>query len=771
MVEDAGHVKIVDFGLAKVIGKEGLTATGDIVGTVNYMAPEQARGGDVDSRADIWAIGVVLYEMLAGRPPFMGDDPLAVFFSIQNSDPEPLTHLRTDIPEDILADLWKVVERCLRRDPNERYQKAADLRTQLRILRGEVTPPWWERAWRWVAAELQHFIHDQRRVAVAIGLVTLAVVLLATFPLGRPLLTFQTDWPWARLWIGPQPLPTERYLAVLPFSALPDSSARALCDGLVGVNMQRLMRVASSVDSLWVIPCGAEPDAATTPAEALYNFGVNLVMTGSVMCSGDTITLAADLVDTKSMRRLRHFAISDPMANLATWQYDLIQKMARMLGVSLAPGQVSLLKTGCTNVPAAYRPFLRGYGYLHPSRGTANPDSAIAAFGRATLEDAAFAQGYAELGQAYLARYNNTKATAQLDTAAACAEKAALVSDPPPASAFWSAGEIDLARKLYADALRGFVRAVDLDSGCFEAHMGIGKVYDMRAATDSAAIDSAAAGFARAIRLRSRSYSPYYRLGYLYYMRNRFESAIKPFQVLVKLRPRQRRGYIGLGASYFGCDSLSEAKQVFEQFLEIQRTCRDVDTLGTIYALNNLGSVYFYEERYAKADSAYNEALKLSPGGRSFDYSVYAGDAEARYWMGDRDSARALFGEAVRLAEQKLAKVPDDVSVMADLASYLSMLDDRVRAEALLVRVTSHAPSDKNVLERIAETYEQMGNRDQALLWLDKALAARYAIKYVEHYPNWRNLRSDPRYRDLRERYRTPTSSTWIVEESARRNT
>ena len=126
-----GVVKIVDFGLAKLAGVTAITRMGTTLGTVAYMSPEQTRGDEVDARTDLWSTGVVLYEMVAGRPPFKGDIAAAVVAAIQQQPPEPLTAVRTGVP---LA-LDHVVARALAKDRSERFQTASDLVAELRRLR------------------------------------------------------------------------------------------------------------------------------------------------------------------------------------------------------------------------------------------------------------------------------------------------------------------------------------------------------------------------------------------------------------------------------------------------------------------------------------------------------------------------------------------------------------------------------------------------------------------------------------------------------------
>jgi formylglycine-generating enzyme required for sulfatase activity/cephalosporin-C deacetylase-like acetyl esterase len=135
MLTGDGLVKVVDFGLAKLAGSSDLTRTGTTLGTVAYMAPEQIRGDDVDARADVWALGVVLYEMLAGRRPFDGTNDLAVLTSIANDTPKPIASVRTDVP----AGVPRILSRSMDRTIASRYASATELLKDLTACRTAMT--------------------------------------------------------------------------------------------------------------------------------------------------------------------------------------------------------------------------------------------------------------------------------------------------------------------------------------------------------------------------------------------------------------------------------------------------------------------------------------------------------------------------------------------------------------------------------------------------------------------------------------------------------
>jgi serine/threonine protein kinase len=135
LIAKGGIAKIVDFGLAKLSGATKVTKTGSTLGTVAYMAPEQLQGSDVDGRADIFSVGVVLYEMLTGKTPFRGEHEAALMYSIMNEEPEPL---QTHVP-DVTSELIHIVSRALEKDPASRYKTMDDLLIDLRRVRKETS--------------------------------------------------------------------------------------------------------------------------------------------------------------------------------------------------------------------------------------------------------------------------------------------------------------------------------------------------------------------------------------------------------------------------------------------------------------------------------------------------------------------------------------------------------------------------------------------------------------------------------------------------------
>jgi tRNA A-37 threonylcarbamoyl transferase component Bud32 len=139
MIDRDGRIKVMDFGIARAAAEDTLTQTGTVLGTAAYLSPEQARGDPVDARSDIYSLGCVLFEAVAGRPPFTGDSPVSLAFRHVNEDPQPPSTYRAGVPPELEA----VILRALAKDPERRYGSAAEMRDALAAARrgGTATVP------------------------------------------------------------------------------------------------------------------------------------------------------------------------------------------------------------------------------------------------------------------------------------------------------------------------------------------------------------------------------------------------------------------------------------------------------------------------------------------------------------------------------------------------------------------------------------------------------------------------------------------------------
>jgi serine/threonine-protein kinase len=455
MIRPDGLVKVLDFGLAKLvepqaaeactltdIDNEATTAAwsgtqpGMLLGTVNYMSPEQARGQRLDARSDLFSLGVVLYEMLTGSAPFARATVADTLAAILEKEPVPLAEFSLELA----APFAQIIHQALHKERTSRYQSAAALLADLQNVKSgaSVTAPplnaghgFWPQLKR------------RRRAALVAATICLAVIASA-------------------LWYYESREPIE-YIAVVPRgdgNAEADYLADGICDTLIN-DLSRLPNLA-------VRPRNSslrDADVATIGSK----LNVTHVLTVQVTQRHADLIVNLSLIDVQGPRQLWGARHQRPQADLLLIQADL----AREVGENLRPRlpQASPQAHRSTANVEAYHAYLRGRHFWN-QRNRASIAKAIEAFRQAIALDAQYALAYAGLADCYLFRATATMAPAHESFPPAKeAAQQALALDDALAEAHTSLAQIALyADWDWANAERGFKRALQLNPNYPTAH-------------------------------------------------------------------------------------------------------------------------------------------------------------------------------------------------------------------------------------------------------------------------------------------------------------
>ena len=404
MVSGDGRVKVLDFGLAKVTEADAeteatvshaLTQAGAVMGTMPYMSPEQVSGRPVDHRTDIFALGVILYEMASGRRPFRSVSSAELASEILRDAPPPLTSDRGGLPDGLL----RTVARCLQKDPGARFQSMREAAAALQALPAAGTGP--------AIPGGRGPRLRQRRLAIACGV---AVLLAAAAYLASRTGLRRSGEGGLEVAGAPR---TIRSLAVLPldnYSGDPgqDYFAEGMTDELTTdlATIGRL-RVISRGSAMQFKGANRPP----TP-EIGKALNVDAIVEGSVLRVGDKVRITAQLIDARSDEHLWAKSFERSSSDVLALQAELASAIAGEIHVTLTPTERSRLASARTVDPDAYDAYLKGR-YFFNRANDENLQKAIARFEEAIAMSPAFASAHSGLSDAYLwAGYNEGFLTA-----------------------------------------------------------------------------------------------------------------------------------------------------------------------------------------------------------------------------------------------------------------------------------------------------------------------------------------------------------------------
>lgn len=414
MVNNQGQAKVLDFGLAKLLDEDAartsgihhteLTEVGVPYGTATYAAPEQARGDRVDSRADIFSTGVLLYEMLTGTWPFRGKTAIDVRHAVLHEEPMPIAEAR---PDPVPPRLQQVLDRALKKDPRDRYQKIAEFRDDLRSIIRELSSgpgsPIDDSAQAVAPRHLSSGNPVSRAFRWLKGVTGAEVPSGATnraASVSEPRESHET--PQTSIGEG------RKSVAILPFKNLSHDPETAFYEfSLADAVITDLARVRSLV----VRPSSAiakYQGKQVDPEEAGREMSVDAILTASFLRAGDRLRVTAQLLDVRTGQILWSERIDGDASDIIAVQDTMVQEIVEGLRLELSPEEKVELGKGSTSDAAASEEYLRGRDclgqFIYHSVAREHIDSAIKHFQRAIELDPTFALAYSALGGSYVNR-------------------------------------------------------------------------------------------------------------------------------------------------------------------------------------------------------------------------------------------------------------------------------------------------------------------------------------------------------------------------------
>ena len=555
-----GSCKILDFGLARMDRPElanhvgtatptaGATLAGTVMGTAGYMAPEQVRGHRADARSDLFSLGVVMHEMLAGQSPFRRDTVVESLSAILKEEPPAIT------PSSPLA---PIINRCLEKDPVRRFQSASDLAFALENVSTIGIPQ--------AAAAPRKRRRRAIAAALLVGVLLPAVLMLMRTREKHPVPA------------GTAPV---RSLAVLPFTSLShQSSDEYFSAGMTDALTAELSHIAA----LKVIgPHSAArfQDTMRSQADVAKELGVEGLVSGSVFRDGDRVRISAQLSDAATGRVMWAENYERAVSDVLSLQSEVTRAIAGAIALELSPAEKNRLSAAVTVDPRALDEYLQGR-YLWNQRTGASVRSALEHF-RASAQIAPdFALAYSGIADAYLilAAYGYVEPL-QATPLALEALTRAMELDSTAGEPHATRGDFAFhVERNYALAMREADKAVALSPGYATAHNWRSEVLYVLGRTDEAIAE-----IQRAITLDPITPFPHYFLGSVRQATGDLVQAEKDYQAAMKVAPGFPMGdmYARLLVRQGRC---TDALAVAQGMLAANESAFNIESLAVIQAL------------------------------------------------------------------------------------------------------------------------------------------------------------------------------------------
>jgi eukaryotic-like serine/threonine-protein kinase len=729
MLDAKDRVYVMDFGIAHSLETPGMTQTGALMGTPEYMSPEQAKGIKVDARSDLFALGIIFYEMLTGISPYKADTALATLLKRTQERPPPPAEVDPTIPKAI----GDVVMKCLEIDRDHRFSTAREILEDL----GHEMPT----SVRTVAPTLpptaaapkptEVSLFQRYRIWIVTAGVAMLMVLFFAIPKTRHLILPSRSGGTgvAGTTAGLPSLSEAKFVAVLPFRVLGDATALGyVADGLGEALSAKLfqlkdVRIASST-------AAAKTDPKTPLAQVAKELGVNLIVHGTVQGSGDNLRVTINLDNVAENRLVWSQEFAGVTGDLLTIEDQIYARLVEALALKPSNEELARTTSHPTENVEAYDLYLKGRRAMRGQQDVNNINKAIGFYEEALKKDASFALAYAGIADATLVMYYQKKDSFWTQKALGAAQQAQRLNDNLPEVHF-SLGNVYAASGKRAEAISQLKRALELAPNSDDGYRAIGKAY-LALGQKGLALQA----YRKAVEINPYYWVNYNSIGTAYSELGQYEEALGVFRKMIELEPDNSFGYLNVGAVYFQQGKYDECIPFFQKALQLQ---------PQYMTYSNLGTAYFYLKRYNDSVPMFEKAVELNPNDGLFMGNL----ADAYRWSGQQDRARATYDRAIALAFKELQVNPRDANVMDQLSLYYAKKGNPTQGLDFIHRARSIKPLDINILYDEAVVYALSGRSTEALSTLREALQKGYSVQEAKNDPELANLQSRPEFAKL----------------------
>ena len=748
MVTPQGQVKLLDFGLAKFTDETRITATGCVVGTPSYMSPEQARGGDVDRRTDIWSLGVVLYEMLAGRAPFGGDSAPTILRAILDDQPEPVTALRSGLP----LELDRILGKALAKDQRERYQHIEDLLVDLRALQRKGSRPIASvetEAPTAAAATTPAPIPDAKRrwyvsrrgLLAAFG--TLAAVLAVTAGLKVASLR-----GWRLSSVGAPPIES---LAVLPLDNLSgDPNQEFFANGMTEALIDELSRIKALKKVISRTSVMQYKGTRKPSPQIARELGVDALIEGSVLREGNVVRVAVQLIDGGTDAHLWTDRFDREYKNILELHSDVARAIAQEIKVALSPQEAANPAGSRAVNPEAYDYYLRGLEHSFRSQRETDLRLAIQMFQKAASLDPSFAPTFAALSEAHgnMWWYYHDRTRERTALAKAAADRAQQLGPSLPETHRAVGYYYYHCLLKYDHALQELEKARETKPNDVQVLMGIGAVLRRQGRFEQSLVYGK-----KAIELDPLSATLAVEIGMTCAMLRNLPEASRYFATALKLDPGAWLRLAMLIHLRLSGES-GQAGTALERVRQLGMSNEpDVAYAG---ALLDLYSGAF-QRAAARLDTEswqiFEDQFQFVP--KSLLQAQLSG------LLNQPQPARSYYDAARKIAEAKVQERPDEANYHSALGiayAGLGRKGDAIRegkAGASLLPVSLDAFRGPCLVEDLARIYAMVGEQEAAIGQLEylMSIPGTLGAGALRLDPAWNPLRQNPRFKALLSKY------------------